>query len=94
MFGTEFKLNQYVLLPESTNVNPSFGKVRELLCCQENGYLVILKTYSEYCQNTDLFMVFDLGEEDVVQLSHLADYHPLEGSALFSLLNVGKLVLY
>ena len=38
IFNTEYKQGQYVLLPESTNEKPLFGKIFKLLCCEQGKY--------------------------------------------------------
>ena len=89
MFGTEYKFNQFVLLPDSTNAKPSFGKIKQLLCSQENGYLRYKKTSSVYMESRDLFMICEIDEEDIILVQQLSDYYPLEGSPLFLCLNIG-----
>lgn len=82
-FGTEYKLNQYVLLPNSSNISPSFGKIKKLLCSKESAYLMYQKTSNIFCSKTDLFMVAEKNVLDIIPVHHLADYHPLQGSAFF-----------
>jgi hypothetical protein len=82
IFGTEYKVGEFVILPNSTNISPSFGKIKKLLCSQKNGYLMYQKTISVYCEKSDLFMISELSEDEIIPVEHLADYHPLEGSAL------------
>ena len=76
IFNTEYKINQFILLPESTNSSPSFGKIKSLLCDEKYGYLVYEKTTSYYCKKTDLFFINineDAKEEIILahQLSEL-----------------------
>ena len=82
-FGTEYKVNQYVLLPDSSNSCPSFGKITKLLCSKKSAYLMCQKTSNTFCPLTDLFMITEKNEHDIIQVDHLADYHPLQGNVLF-----------
>ena len=82
VFGTQYKTNQFVLLNGSTNKLPCFGKIRTLLCCDKKGYLIYFKTSSKYCSKTDLFIINVQDQQEISAVHHLADYHPLEGSAL------------
>ena len=82
IFGAEYKVDEFVILPNSTNISPSFGKIKKLLSSQKNGYLMYQKTLSVYCEKSDLFMITELLEDEIIPVEHLADYHPLEGSAL------------
>ena len=82
-FGTEYKVNQYVLLSDSSNICPSFGKSMKLLCSKKSAYLMYQKTSNKFCPQTDLFMITEKNEIDIIQVDHLADYHPLQGNVLF-----------
>lgn len=80
IFNTEYKQGQYVLLPESTNEKPLFGKIFKLLCCEQGkyGYLYIEKTTSSYNSNTDLYIVNESGQFDIIAAIQLPDYHSLD----------------
>ena len=84
VYGTDYKVNQFVLLPQSTNRFPLFGRIKKLLCDEKNGYLIVNSTFCQYCAKSDLFIIDEKnGQELLVPVQHLADFHPLEGSALF-----------
>ena len=38
IFGTEYKVDEFVILPNSTNISPSFGKIKKLLSSQKIYY--------------------------------------------------------
>ena len=84
VYGTDYRVNQYVLLEESTNNNPVFGRIKQLICCQKFGYLILQIMHSKYCERSDLHFVTDSTKNILIQVEHLADFHPLEGNALFS----------
>ena len=44
-FGTSYRLNQFVILPESKNSSMSFGKIVKLLCCSKSGYILYQKLF-------------------------------------------------
>ena len=77
--GTEYKPSQYVMLPESTNDTPVFGKIHKLLSCESFGYIMYQETTSTYCSKTDIFMVSENESFAVVPCMHLPSYHTLEG---------------
>ena len=77
--GTEYTLGTFVLLPESTNSSPVFGKIHKTLCCEEYCYLYYKQTTNSYCSATDLFMITELNSFAVIRSDHLADYHILHG---------------
>ena len=80
VFQTEYKRDQYVVLPNSTNSKPLFGKIFKLLCCDQgkHSFLYYQKVNSMYCSKTDLFIVSDCGFFDIIAIEHLADFHTLE----------------
>ena len=77
--GTQYKVGKYVILPQSTNSHPLFGKISMLLCCEEFCYLMCQRTSASYCSDTDLYIVKELQDFDIFPAHHLADFHPLEG---------------
>ena len=81
-FGTPYKKQQFIILPESKNQSILFGKIEKLLTCTKNGYILYQKMYSEYSEDLDLFFVYETNEFDVVPLEWLADPRPLQGYAL------------
>ena len=82
VYGTQYQKNQFVILNGSTNKLPSFGQIQTLLCCEKKGYVLYNRTSSEYCDKTDLFFVTVQDQQEITAISYLADYHPLQGSAL------------
>ena len=68
VFGTSYKVGQYVILPNSTNASLCLGKITKLLCCEKYAYLLYEKTRSEYCTKTDLFMINELKRFDVIPM--------------------------
>ena len=78
IWGTQYKIGQYVLLRNSTMEDPIFGKIIKLLCGQDQGYLMCQKTTNSYSPGTDLFFVNDQNAFDVIPTCQLAAYHPLE----------------
>ena len=79
VYGTQYKRGSYVLLPESTNNLPVFGKIWKLLACEEFCHLYYRKTKNTYCSQTDLFMVTEQNSYGIIRSDHLADYHILHG---------------
>ena len=80
VYNTEYKRGQYVLLPNSTNEKPLFGKIFKLLCCEQGryGYLYYQKTSNTYRPDTDLFIVTDCNQFGIIATDQLADYHTIE----------------
>ena len=81
VFSTEYKIDQFIVLPGSKNISPKFGRIKHLLCCQKYGYLVYQDTNSTYCENTDLFFITEGKEQRILptyQLS-IGNFRPLEG---------------
>ena len=76
--GTEYKRGQYVILPESSNTLPVFGKIFKLLSCEKFGYLIVQKTSSKFCQNTDLYYLTETQEFKMVPCMQLPSFHTLE----------------
>jgi hypothetical protein len=74
--------DQFVILNGSTNKSPCFGKIKTLLCDEKKGYLIYFKTSSKYCCKSDLFIINVQDQQEISAVHHLADYHPLQGSAL------------
>ena len=86
VYGTDYKVNQLVLMSETTNNNPVFGRIKGLACCKSYGYLILQAMTSTYCKNTDLYMVTETKKNTVTNVQHLADFRPLEGSAFILVL--------
>ena len=78
MFGTAYKLNQYVILPQSKNEILLLGKITKLLCNTNYGYLLCQNMSTEYCQKSDLFFLKDTDQFEVVPLHWLSDPRPLQ----------------
>ena len=78
VWGTQYKIGQYVLLRNSKMEEPIFGKIVKLLCSQDQAYLMCQKTTNSYSPGTDLFFVNDENAFDVIPSCQLAAYHPLE----------------
>ena len=78
-FGTEYQKDTYVILPSSTNKNILLGKIEKILACQKYGYVLYQKALCEYNHNTDLLMVNELQQCDVIPLYQLSDPRPLHG---------------
>lgn len=68
-----------VILPESTNTSPIFGKIFKILCCQKEGYIYYQEMKSSYCPKSDLYFVSDTENFDMLPCLHLPSYHTLEG---------------
>ena len=78
VFGTEYKVGNYIVLPESKNSNVQFGQIIELLSCESHGYLLLMKMLSEYCENTDLYFLTEQPIYEVIPTYQIHEYHPLE----------------
>ena len=78
VWGTQYKIGQYVLLRNSTMEDPIFGKIVKLLCSLDQAYLMCQKTSNSYSPATDLFFVNDENLFEVIPSCQLAAYHPLE----------------
>ena len=78
IFGTVYKAGQFVILP-STNDCLAFGKIIKLLSCEFNAYFLYKKTIAVYCSNTDLYMIHEHEDYDIIPSHHLADFRPLQG---------------
>lgn len=79
MYGTDYKPGAFVILPESTNISPKFGKIFKILCCEKFGYIYYQKTKSTYSPATDLFMITDTEDYAIVPCQQLPSYHTIEG---------------
>ena len=77
VFGTDYKSGEYVLLPDSTNNSPVFGKIANLFCSADQGYLKYQKTSNTYCMKLDIFYIKEEPGFDLIPVRQLADYHPL-----------------
>ena len=82
VFGTSYKKDQFLILPEATNDAVCLGRIEKLLSCTECGYVVYEKTLCEYQPEIDLYMVTGLGYYSVVPLYQLPDPIPLQGYAV------------
>ena len=78
VWGTEYRVGQYVLIQGSTIDVPVFCIISKLLCCQKCAYLMLQKTSSVYCNKTDLYFISDESDYEVMPIEHLAAFHPLE----------------
>lgn len=78
VYGTDYKIAQFVILPESTNSFPFFGKIVKLLSCSKYGYLFVQKTKSLYCHDTDLYILTETKQYDIIPCLQLPSYHTLE----------------
>lgn len=81
VFGTEYKRDQYIILPQSTNVSLVFGKIAKLLCCEEYAYFLYQKSIPRYCQKTDLHFIVEHQQDlnfELIASHHLPDFRPLE----------------
>ena len=78
VFGTQYHVDQYCLLQGSTNNIPVFGKIAKLLCSQDSAYLICQQTSNTYCHETDLFMVQEKNDYQLIATDSLAAFHPLE----------------
>ena len=76
--GTEYKPGQFVVLPESSNSLPIFGKIYKLLACEKFGYLMFQKTSNKYCPNADLYFLTETQEFEIVPCMQLPSFHTLE----------------
>ena len=76
--NTEYKNGQFVILPESSNTLPVFGKILKLLSCEKFGYLYIQNTSNKYCPKTDLFYLTETQQFRIVPCMQLPCYHTLE----------------
>ena len=82
VFGTEYKHGQYIILPDSTNASPLFGKIYKLLTCGKKCYLYYQLTSAIYCSKTDLFMITEEQKFDILPSFQLPDYHIIEPYAV------------
>ena len=80
--GTQYHVGQYILLPESSNEYPKFGKIVKLLCDKKHGYFMYQKTSSVYSRETDLFMIKVKEEQKIIMAKHICTYLPLESYLL------------
>lgn len=76
--GTQYKQGQFVLLPESSNKKPVFGKIWKTLSCDKYGYIYYQKTTNAYDQKMDLYMITEMPDFGIVPCIHLPSYHTLE----------------
>ena len=76
--GTEYFKDQFVLLPDSTNSDPNFGRLEKLLCDEKFGYFLYKETKNYYCHDTDLFMIKLKKEKSIIRAEHIASYLPLD----------------
>lgn len=79
IYGTDYRPDQFILLPESTNVKPVFGRISKLLSCQKFGYLYYEKTVSTYSPGADIFMIRGTEEFYIVPCQQLPTYRTIEG---------------
>ena len=81
-FGTAYKKDAYVILPESTNTLLSVGRIEKLLCDTDYGYLLYEKNQCEYRSDIDLFMIDGLNHYFVIPIHQLPEPIPLQGYKL------------
>ena len=80
--GTQYHEGQYILLPESSNEYPKFGKIVKLLCDSKHGYFMYQKTSSVYSTEADLFMIEVKEKQKIIMAKHICSYLPLESYEL------------
>ena len=68
---------QYVILPFSTNSTMVFGRIMKLLCDEKFAYFQYRETSSYYDEKTDLHIITDNDEVDVIASHHLSDYRSI-----------------
>ena len=75
-----FKFGQghFVILP-SRNDSLKFAKILKLLCCETYAYFLYKKTISTFCSKTDLHMITEYEDFDIIASNHLEDFRPLHG---------------
>ena len=82
IFGTEYRVGHYIILPSSTNECFVFGRIVKLLCDEENAYFMYHESIPKYCPKTDLYFVDERPKKrrhyDIIMAHHLPDYRPLE----------------
>ena len=78
VYGTEYRINQYIIIQGSTLRSPIFGKITKLLCSKNCAYLMYKHTSNRYCQEMDIYYVKDAEVYEVIPIEHLAAFHPLE----------------
>ena len=81
VFNTEYKVGQFIVLPGSNNISPSFGVIKQLMCCEKYGYLAYQQTSSTYCDRTDLFFITEEKQQCILPAHQLSigNFRPLEG---------------
>lgn len=78
IFGTMYKQGHFVILP-SRNDCLAFGRIVKLLSCGENAYFLYKRNVSLHCSKTDLYMLTEHEDYDIIPSHHLADFRPLNG---------------
>ena len=74
-----FYSGQYIILPDSTNARPLFGKIVKLLIDDNNqAHLLYQKTNNAYCAVSDLYMIKEYRQYAITPIMQLADYHTIE----------------
>ena len=76
VFSTDYAVGQYIVLP-STNAAPKFGKILKLLCCTKFAYFLYKKTDNKYCEKSDLYIISENKDCDLIPQHKLACFYPL-----------------
>ena len=74
VYGTEYRKNNYIVLPGSKNSAMKFGKIVSLLCCIDYAYFKYEETKVNYNADTDLHFVTGTQKYNIVPQYHLPDY--------------------
>ena len=77
VFSTDYYVGQYIVLPSSTNAAPKFGKIQKLLSCTKFAYFMYKKTQNVYCPKSDLYIITEDKDCDLVPQHKLPCYYPL-----------------
>ena len=82
VYGTSYFVGSFVLLPRESNDLPldyRFGKVETLLIIDGKPSLFVKMCKSELDMDYDLYFVSTVNEYKVIDVTELADFHPVEG---------------
>ena len=82
VFNTEYRVGQYILLPNSSHHSPVFGKIKKLLSCESHAYFIFEKTSNRYDVDTDLFFLNGENILDIIPQYQLPSYYPLNSYEL------------
>ena len=83
VFGTSYKKGHVVILPGSKNDVPLFGKIIQLLACENYAYFLYKNVLATYCIKTDLFFIEELETDGFVPAHQLCDPRPLGNSYFY-----------